>query len=63
MVQIGTEGGFLPAPVVLPNTPIGYDMDKRSITVGNMLEHTLLLGPPSAPMLSSTSRRCPTASS
>ena len=25
MIQIGTEGGFLLAPVILPNTPIGYD--------------------------------------
>jgi len=45
MIQIGTEGGFLPAPAVLKNTPIGYDRDTRSITVGNVKEHTLLLGP------------------
>ncbi len=45
MIQIGTEGGFLPAPVELPNTPVGYDMDRRSITVLNVLEHTLFLGP------------------
>ncbi|MBF0479138.1 MAG: fibronectin type III domain-containing protein [Candidatus Omnitrophica bacterium] len=45
MIQIGTEGGFLPAPVVLPNIPIGYDLDKRSITVLNVKEHNLFLGP------------------
>lgn len=45
MIQIGTEGGFLPKPAVLPNTPIGYDKDPRSITINNVLEHTLFLGP------------------
>jgi len=45
MIQIGTEGGFLPAPAVLPNTPVGYDYNRRSITVLNVLNHTLLLGP------------------
>jgi FtsP/CotA-like multicopper oxidase with cupredoxin domain len=45
MIQIGTEGGFLPAPAVIPSTPIGYDKDTRSITVGNIKEHGLLLGP------------------
>lgn len=45
MIQIGTEGGFLPKPAVLPNTPVGFDMDKRSITVLNVKEHTLFLGP------------------
>ncbi|HEY3356767.1 MAG TPA: putative Ig domain-containing protein, partial [Polyangia bacterium] len=45
MIQIGTEGGFLPAPVVWGNVPIGYDRDTRSVTVGNVLEHNLLLGP------------------
>ena len=45
MIQIGTEGGFLPAPVVLPNTPIGYQYNRRDITVLNVLEKTLFLGP------------------
>ena len=39
MIQIGTEGGFLPAPVVLPNTPISFD------GVGNVANKTLLLMP------------------
>lgn len=45
MIQIGTEGGFLPAPVVLPNTPIGYNYNRRDIVVLNVSNHTLLLGP------------------
>ncbi len=45
MVQIGSEGGFLPQPAVLPNTPIGYDYNRRSITVLNVLNKTLFLGP------------------
>ncbi len=45
MIQIGTEGGFLPAPVVWPNIPIGVDRDPKSITVGNVKEHNLFIGP------------------
>ena len=45
MIQIGTEGGLLPAPVVLDNTPIGYDYNRRSIVVLNVTNHTLFLGP------------------
>jgi FtsP/CotA-like multicopper oxidase with cupredoxin domain len=45
MIQIGTEGGFLPAPVVWNNIPIGVDRDPKSITVGNVKEHNLFLGP------------------
>lgn len=44
MIQIGTEGGFLPNTVTLPNIPIGWDADPTSITVGNVKEHNLLLG-------------------
>ena len=46
-IQIGTEGGLLPAPAVLPVTPVGYVQNKRDITVGSIgpNEHTLLLGP------------------
>ncbi len=45
MIQIGTEGGFLPAPVVFPDTPIGFNRNPKDITVTNVLEHNLLLGP------------------
>ena len=45
MVQIGTEGGVLPNPVVIPSTPTGYEYNRRSITVLNIFTHGLLLGP------------------
>ncbi len=45
MIQIGTEGGFLPNATVIPNRPIGYDYNRRSITVLNVLEKALFLGP------------------
>ena len=45
MIQIGTEGGFLPNPAVLPNTPIGYTYNRRDITVLNVSTKTLFLGP------------------
>ena len=44
MIQIGTEGGFLPAPVVFDNIPLGWDLDNLSITVNNVKEHNLFLG-------------------
>jgi FtsP/CotA-like multicopper oxidase with cupredoxin domain len=45
MIQIGTEGGLLPAPVVLPNTPVGFEQNKRNIVVLNVLEKTLFMAP------------------
>ena len=44
-IMIGTEGGFLPQPVVIPPTPTNYDYDRRSITVLNVKEKCLFLGP------------------
>jgi FtsP/CotA-like multicopper oxidase with cupredoxin domain len=44
-VQIGSEGGLLPAPVVIPSTPAGYEYNTRSITVTNVSTHGLWLGP------------------
>jgi FtsP/CotA-like multicopper oxidase with cupredoxin domain len=44
-VQIGTEGGILPAPVVIPATPVGYNYNRRDIVVTNVQEHALFLGP------------------
>jgi FtsP/CotA-like multicopper oxidase with cupredoxin domain len=44
-IQIGTEGGFLPAPAVILNQPVNYVMNKRDITVGNVREKALFLGP------------------
>ncbi len=45
MVQIGTDGGFLPNPVKIGNTPVNFDYNRRSITVLNVLQHGLFLGP------------------
>ena len=45
MVQIGNEGGFLPTPVVLANTPVGYESNPKNIVITNVKEHTLLMGP------------------
>lgn len=44
-IQIGTEGGFLPAPVVVPNQPITWVTDPTLFNVGNVDQHSLLLGP------------------
>ena len=45
MIQIGSEGGILPNPVVIPNRPIGYDYNRRNIVVLNTLYRALMLGP------------------
>jgi FtsP/CotA-like multicopper oxidase with cupredoxin domain len=45
MIQIGTEGGFLPNPVTMTNSPIGYEYNRRSITVLNVSSHNLMIGP------------------
>lgn len=44
-IQIGTEGGFLPAPVVIPNQPITWITDPTRFDVGNVDQHALLLAP------------------
>ncbi len=44
-IQIGNEGGFLPKPVLLPNTPVGYNYNRRDIVVLNVENNTLMLGP------------------
>lgn len=44
IVQIGSEGGLLPAPMIHKAQPITYDIDKRSITILNVLNHGLQLG-------------------
>jgi FtsP/CotA-like multicopper oxidase with cupredoxin domain len=45
MVQIGTEGGLLPGPAVIPNTPVGFEQNKRNIVVLNVLEKSLFMAP------------------
>jgi FtsP/CotA-like multicopper oxidase with cupredoxin domain len=44
-IQIGTESGFLPTPVVVPNQPITWITDPTRFDVGNVDLHSLLLGP------------------
>ncbi len=44
-VQIGTEGGFLPAPVVVPAQPTTWITDPTRFDVGNVDKHSLLLAP------------------
>ncbi|HYL93411.1 MAG TPA: choice-of-anchor D domain-containing protein [Alphaproteobacteria bacterium] len=45
MIQIGTESGLLPAPVVVPSQPINYNYNRRDIVVLNVSNHALFLGP------------------
>jgi FtsP/CotA-like multicopper oxidase with cupredoxin domain len=44
-LQIGTEGGFLPTPVVIPNQVITWVTDPTVFNAGNVDQHSLLLGP------------------
>jgi FtsP/CotA-like multicopper oxidase with cupredoxin domain len=44
-IQIGTEGGFLPFPVVLPNQPVTWNRDPTTFNAGNVNGGTLILGP------------------
>ncbi len=43
-IQIGTEGGFLPAPVVVPSQPITWNTNPTAFNFGNVVDHSLLLG-------------------
>lgn len=45
IVQIGSEGGLLPAPAIWKSQPITYETNVRSITVYNIQDHGLLLAP------------------
>jgi FtsP/CotA-like multicopper oxidase with cupredoxin domain len=44
-IQIGTEGGFLPAPVVIPAQPITWVTDPTVFNAGNVDQHSLLVAP------------------
>jgi len=44
-VQFGTEGGFLPAPTVIPPQHITWVTDPTVFNAGNVLDHSLLVGP------------------
>jgi FtsP/CotA-like multicopper oxidase with cupredoxin domain len=45
MIQIGTEGGFLPTPVVLQNRPVDWNWNMGNFDFGLVNKHTLSLGP------------------
>lgn len=45
LIQIGNDAGLLPAPVVLPNRPVGFRYDRQDPTVLNVDGQTLLLAP------------------
>ncbi len=45
IIQIGNEGGLLPHPVTMPSQPTTYEQNRRSITVLNVLDHGLMMGP------------------
>jgi FtsP/CotA-like multicopper oxidase with cupredoxin domain len=44
-IQIGTEGGFLPAPVNITNQPIDWNWNMGDFDFGNIAKHSLLLAP------------------
>ncbi len=43
-IQIGTESGFLPAPVVIPSQPITWNLNATNFNFGNVDQHSLLIG-------------------
>jgi len=44
-IAIGTEGGFLPAPAVIPAQPTTWVNDPTVFNAGNVDLHSLLMGP------------------
>jgi FtsP/CotA-like multicopper oxidase with cupredoxin domain len=44
-IVIGTEGGLLPEPAIVDNVPVGYEYNRRSITVLNVFVKSLYMGP------------------
>lgn len=42
-IYIGSEGGFLPAPVVVPNQPVTYVNDATRFDFGNVDLHTVVV--------------------
>ena len=45
IIQIGTESGFLPTPVVLKSQATTYNYNRRDIVVLDVANHPLFLGP------------------
>jgi FtsP/CotA-like multicopper oxidase with cupredoxin domain len=45
IIQIGSEGGILPAPAVIPPQPVDYEYNRRNIVVLNVSSKALFMGP------------------
>jgi FtsP/CotA-like multicopper oxidase with cupredoxin domain len=45
MIQIGTEGGFLPAPVVIENQPVSWNANPGNFDFGLVNQFALCIGP------------------
>ena len=43
-IQVGNEGGFLPAPAVIEPQPITWNLDPTTFAMGNVQDHSLVLG-------------------
>ncbi len=43
-IQIGTEAGFIPSPAIIDQVPVGFEYNRRSITVLNVFVRALFLG-------------------
>jgi len=43
-IMIGTEGGFMPKPVLVPQQPIGYNLDPAYFAFGIVNQYSLFLG-------------------
>jgi FtsP/CotA-like multicopper oxidase with cupredoxin domain len=43
-IQVGTEGGFLPTPAVIPAQPVTWNLNPTTFNFGNVVDHSLLLG-------------------
>ena len=42
--MIGTEGGFMPKPVRVPQQPVGWNLDKGYFSYGIVNQHSLYIG-------------------
>jgi FtsP/CotA-like multicopper oxidase with cupredoxin domain len=42
--MIGTEGGFMPRPVVVPQQPVGWNLNPTTFNFGTVNQHSLLIG-------------------
>lgn len=43
-ILIGTEGGWSPAPLVVPQQPVGWNLNPTTFNFGVVNQHSLLLG-------------------